>query len=134
MRAAVFSPVEESNSELIGHLAESAILSQWSHSPLRGKLKYARWEKGEIDLVCMQGADHSPSWAVEIKWTNAVDRPEQRFAALAAFIRDGRLKSAFMTAKTMRGEIELAGLRIPLIPASLYCYSVGKNLAEAHRF
>lgn len=134
MRSAVFSPVEEANSDLIGHLAESAILSQWSHSPLRGMLKYARWEKGEIDLVCMQGADHSPKWAVEIKWSDAIDRPEQRFAALAAYIRDGRIKSAYVTSKTIHGEIELAGLRIPLIPSSLYCYSVGKNLAEARRF
>ncbi|MFN0024244.1 MAG: ATP-binding protein [Parvularculaceae bacterium] len=133
MRAAIFSPVEESNSDLIGHLAESAILSQWSHSPVRDALKYARWEKGEIDLVCLQGADYKPEWAVEIKWTDAIDRPDQKFAALAAYIRDGRLKSVTITTKSIDGALDLAGLRIPLTPSSLYCYSVGKKIALSQR-
>lgn len=131
MRAAIFSPVEASNPDLAGHLAESAILSQWAHSPARGNLKYARWEKGEIDLVNMQGADYSPAWAVEIKWSDAVDRPESRFAGLAAYIRSGRIASAQVTTKTVSGEIKIGGLRVPLTPSSLYCYRVGKNIAAA---
>lgn len=131
MRAAIFSPVDASNHDLIGHLAESAILSQWAHSPARHNLKYARWDRGEIDLVNMQGADYAPSWGVEIKWSDAVDRPEARFAGLAAFIISGRIRSAQITTKTVEGAVEIAGMQIPLTPSSLYCYTVGKNIAAA---
>lgn len=130
MRAAIFAPVERGNDDLIGHLAESAILSQWAHSWRRSDLYYARWEKGEIDLVNMAEPNFSPMWAVEIKWSDSLDHPERRFAGLKHFIEAKKLASARITTKTAAGLINIAGIAVPCSPSSLYCYEVGKNLAS----
>jgi uncharacterized protein len=66
MRAALFSPVDESSEE-VSALAETAIFSQWFHSD-ELNLYYARWKDGEVDIVRL-GADQRVRWAVEVKWS-----------------------------------------------------------------
>ena len=129
MRAAIFAPVEIANNDLVGHLTESAIFSQWAHSRAISTLYYGRWDKGEVDLICMQGASFSPSWAVEIKWADDLSHPMRRFTGLAHYIENNDLDSARITTKTKSGELCLKGLSVPYSPSSLYCYTVGKNLA-----
>lgn len=75
MRAALFAPVDANDSDLIGHLTESAIFSQWQHSPQFRNLHYARWRsEGEVDIVFLAGARQSPIWIGEIKWSDRIGK------------------------------------------------------------
>lgn len=51
----------------IGNMVETAIYSQWQHAST--DLYYARWNKGEVDMVCLDG-QQKPRWVVEVKWSN----------------------------------------------------------------
>lgn len=76
MRAALFSPLQPHESDKIGHLAESAVFSQWQHSPNFRHLRYARWkqgrQEGEIDIVYLTATNGRPVWIGEIKWSDNV--------------------------------------------------------------
>jgi uncharacterized protein len=74
MRAALFAPVTD-DEDKIGHLAESAVFSQWQHSNSFNRLKYARWRnEGEVDIVYLFGPQLKPRWIGEIKWLNLCRR------------------------------------------------------------
>ncbi|WP_417597799.1 ATP-binding protein [Pararhodobacter oceanensis] len=132
MRAALFSPTEPSDSEVIGHLAESAIFSQWSHRG-RSALFYARWPAGEIDMVRLSGANLRPDWAVEIKWSNrAVAKSATELKGLSHFLERKTLSHAVFTTLDKTGVIHLSGCEVKYMPTSVYCYSVGKNVSTSN--
>lgn len=67
MRAALFGSVDFDQHSILGHLAESAIFSQWFHAKnMVHQLHYARWKQGEIDLVYLPDKQSIPSWGVEV--------------------------------------------------------------------
>lgn len=127
LRAALFRPVGADEDDF-GHLAETAIYSQWFHARDRGSLHYARWDKGEIDLVYLD--DDAPSWFVEIKWSDRhVGRP-QVLPSLDSFIRrhDRTLMAATVTTRNQFGQLQIGDRTIRLVPAAAYCWQVGRNL------
>lgn len=131
MRAALFAPVERTDAEVIGHLAESAIFAQWSHTS-GSPLFYARWPKGEIDMVRLSGASLTPDWAVEIKWSNrAVRKPTLELKGLIDFLERRKLSSAIFTTLDETGTMNIHGHEIMYLPTSIYCYSVGKNVSSS---
>ncbi len=133
MRAALFAPVESTDSERIGHLTESAIFSQWQHSFHFKNLRYARWRnEGEVDIVSLEGANQRPGWIGEIKWS---DRIKTKFSeetrGIAALLRKHpSIKSAFFTTKTLSGTITVEGHQVKLSPSAVYCYTVGRNITK----
>lgn len=131
MRAALFAPVEEQNTALVGHLTESAIFSQWSHDVFVKNLFYARWsDDKEVDMICLAGADFRPTWAVEIKWSDrAAKNPERELRNLAAFLRKNKLEAVRVTTKEKTGSTILEGHNLEFVPSSVYCYTVGKNVS-----
>jgi predicted AAA+ superfamily ATPase len=131
MRAALFSPVEDNDTEVIGHLAEAAVFSQWAHMPRHDDLFYARWNRGEIDMVYLSGVNMAVEWAVEIKWSDRpVSNPGSELRGLAEFIQQGRGKTFRFTTRTQTGVLELGGKFVLYLPTSLYCYAIGKNLTK----
>lgn len=136
MRAALFAPVGKDETEKIGHLAESAVFSQWQHSLGFRQLRYARWKnEGEVDIVYMEGAHERPLWIGEIKWSDRLIRsPEEETRALRNLIeRHDAIFSAFITTKTFTGDIAIVGCRLPIAayPMSLHCYRVGRNITAS---
>lgn len=136
MRAALFAPVLKGETDKIGHLAESAIFSQWQHSLGFRQLRYARWKnEGEVDIVYLEGAHDRPLWIGEIKWSDKAARnPEAATMALRNLInRHPSIFSAHITTKTFTGELSIEGCRLPItaIPSSIYCYSVGRNITRS---
>ncbi|WP_022662316.1 ATP-binding protein [Paucidesulfovibrio longus] len=129
LRAALFSPVRDGD-EAMGLLTETAIFSQWFHC--REELAYARWKTGEVDLVHLDQLGQ-PRWALEVKWTDRYyDSPEE-LKGLLTFARNvlrAPASTVTVTTKTRSGERSVQGQRIDFIPASLYCYTVGKNLLQ----
>lgn len=134
MRAALFAPAQADDRELIGHLAESAIFSQWQHSSAFRNLKYARWRnEGEVDIVYLSPGDQLPSWAVEIKWSDRVaTRPIEETKSLQTILNKHKasMLSACITTKTFSGPIDVSGHKISAIPSSLYCYTIGRNVTD----
>ena len=131
MRAALFAPVQPDDAERIGHLAESAIFSQWQHSAEFRQLRYARWgNEGEVDVVFLQGATEEPSWIGEIKWS---DRIRSNFTRETRSVRTllenhKGIEAAFFTTKTWQATRTIDGREMWVVPSAMYCYTVGRNI------
>ena len=134
MRAALFGPVDESD-EATGQLAETAVFSQWMHNTAYlDSLHYARWKKGEVDLVSIEPAGQKPRFAVEVKWSDrAVDDPRE-LKALIEFAKKHKLSRRPLVTTLTRGETKTVdGVEIDFTPCSLHCYTIGKNTLERKR-
>lgn len=134
MRAALFGPVSADDGERIGHLAESAVFSQWQHSNGSRQLRYSRWRnEGEVDVVYLDPSNEKPLWAGEIKWSDKhrfrLDGASQSIQTL--LIKHSTIRSAFMTTKTMASSSTLEGRPFRLVPTALYCYGVGRNITSS---
>ena len=124
IRSALFTPVEQGD-DFIGHLAETAIFSQWFHADFL--LHYARWKGGEIDIVSLD-KEHITSWAVEVKWTDRFYNRPSDLTSVFQFCTTNNLRSISITTRTMSGNVMLNNVDLEFVPASLYCYTVGRNL------
>lgn len=128
MRAALFGQITE-DSPHMGALTETAIFSQWQHSDLES-LYYARWDKGEIDIVHLNNLQ-KPSWFIEVKWT---DRPFTDHKELNNCIEfkkknpDVTTPTILVTSKTIDDFLNYRDEDFEFRPASLYAYLLGFNL------
>jgi hypothetical protein len=133
MRAALFAPVQADDSVRIGHLAESAVFSQWQHSASSRHLRYSRWRnEGEVDIVYLSASDDKPLWIGEIKWSDRVrDHEYEETKSVQTLLRKHKtIEAGFITTKTVRAKINLEGREIELVPTAVYCYTVGKNITS----
>ena len=133
MRAALFKPVRDDDPAM-GALAETAIFSQWFHSPEMELIRYARWNgasAGEVDLVKLS-PDLKPVWAYEIKWSDSFVKHPQKLKGLIKFalqngLSKGRIGS---TTKTKFGTAEIKDVNISFFPCSSHCYQIGKRVTS----
>lgn len=134
MRAALFGHMEE-DSDAIGHLVETAIYSQWLHSPNIDNLYYARWPSGEVDIVYVEKSDQKPLWIVEVKWSDRVVSTHSELDNCADFLitnLGANARRGLFTTKTESGYIEHKGISFELRPSSLYAYMVGANILRTN--
>lgn len=129
MRAALFRPILQDD-EAFGHLAETGVLSQRFHNPDISEFHYARWAAGEVDIVHIDPATQSPTWFVEVKWT---DRFVDRFHELGAvreFCRrhETTLRSGIVTTRTRFGKERIGDVDIKLMPTAIYAWNVGRQM------
>ncbi|MES2388630.1 MAG: ATP-binding protein [Bacteroidota bacterium] len=122
MRSALFSPIQ-SDSEDTGNLVETALISQ-NTLPKNGRTFYARWDKGEVDLVTLS-ALLKPTGALEIKWSDRYSNRLNELKSLLSYAKANNLTSVFVTSKTFEGEKEVEGIKIQFVPSALYVYYVG---------
>ena len=130
MRAALFAPVKADELDKIGHLAESAIFSQWQHAAAFRQLRYARWKDGgEVDIVYL-GPDQKPLWIGEIKWSDRIESHfKEQVASLEMLLeRNKTIKSTFITAKTVSRTATIMDRPLQIYPSAFYCYIVGRNI------
>jgi uncharacterized protein len=129
MRAALFGKLD-ANNEAMGSMTETAIFSQWQHSRMV-ELYYSRWNSGEIDIVHLDPAHQSPSWIVEVKWT---DRPSKSYSELdncVEFVKKNPSVSQpiRVTSRTVQKISFLyREVQFEFQPSSLYAYELGANL------
>lgn len=133
MRAALFAPVKSDEPDKIGHLAESAVFSQWQHSPHFKRLRYARWRDGEVDVVFLASANERPHWIGEIKWSDRIKTHGYDELTAMRSLKSNHVKSirdAFFTTRSVTDwdSFKLDGLPVKVVPTSLYCYTVSKNI------
>ena len=141
MRAALFSPASMDD-KVFGHLAETAILSQWFHTNI-DDIYYARWKRsgprralgdhGEIDIVCCSMSDFKPQWLVEVKWSDAAPYSENSWASIDEFASRHALERGIVTSRTLTETITRGGSEFGICPTALYCYTVGKNTVASRR-
>lgn len=132
MRAALFGPIEADH-EAMGAVVETAIFSQWFHSPVVDKLHYARWKKGkqnyEVDIVYLDG-QMNVSWAIEIKWSDRYVVYPHEMSGLAEFMNNNtKLTVVRATTKTKTAnDVNFVGHSVVnLTPSAQYCYTLGRN-------
>lgn len=130
LRAALFRPLSQDDDDF-GALAETAVFSQWFHEPSGAPLYYARWDRGEIDMVKLEG--FRPDWFTEIKWTDRHLTRPQELVAVAEFIARHRetLTQCLVTSRTKFGSVRLGGREVEIIPAAVYCWQVGRNTVSS---
>lgn len=125
LRSALFAPMQATD-PFIGNMVETAIYAQWLHREWFTPY-YARWQKGEVDMVKLDDKSFKPQWAVEIKWSNHYfDKPKE-LKPLLQFLKDNNLKSALVTTIDKEGTKEIDDLKFIYVPAAVYAYTVGKN-------
>jgi uncharacterized protein len=126
MRAALFSPVK-TDDNAVTSLAETAIFSQWFHSPVT-PLYYARWKDGEVDIVNLDRRNQKPLWAIEVKWSDRYcDHPDE-LKSLISFCQANEIKNPLVTSISRTAVCEIDGVRAQFVPVSLYAYTVGYTL------
>jgi uncharacterized protein len=132
MRAALFGMVRMDETDKIGHLAESAIFSQWQHAQEIRQLRYARWKnEGEVDVVYLAPDKPKPLWVGEISWSDDIaNKYGQATRSVATLLAKHKktIKAAFLTTKTLTTATQIDGLRVSIWPTALYCYFVGRNI------
>jgi len=126
MRAALFGPVDQ-NHEAMGTLTETAIVSQSLHiSDPAAELHYARWNKGEIDIVLINKGRQKVSSLIEIKWSDRIFYDPKELATILEFIKLNSLSiSPIVTTKTLMGKKIINNCEVKFYPSSLYCYAIG---------
>ncbi len=125
LRSALFSPIEQVD-EFMGAMAETAIFSQWMHRQ-NFTPYYARWNKGEVDMVGLNLKNLKPSWALEIKWSDKYVKEPLKLKSLFRFCKENNLTQALVTTMSINDVKEVNGLEITFIPCAAYAYTVGLN-------
>lgn len=125
LRSALFSPLQPTD-PFIGNMVETAIYAQWLHRDWFIPY-YARWQKGEVDMVKLDDKNFKPQWALEIKWSNQFYEKPGDLKSLLQFLKDNNLQTALVTTIDKEGTKEIDNLKLLYIPASVYAYTVGKN-------
>lgn len=128
LRSALFAPLAATDDH-IGAMVETAVLAQWMHSEQFSPW-YARWSKGEVDLVGLAPFTFKPSWAVEIKWSNRYFERPAELKSLISFCQTNNLKKALVTTIDKQGIKECYGILLHFIPAAVYTWTVGHNIIK----
>ena len=130
IRSALFGPVD-ADSEAMGRLAETAVISQIAQAAERLFCYYARWKTGEVDLVFVDSSSQKVIGAREIKWSDRVAKhPEQELRGFIEFCRTNRVTEPIVTTRTVYREISIDRLKIMFAPTSLSCFAVAKISIE----
>lgn len=142
MRSALFQPVTE-DSDIMGHLVETAVVSQCFHSDSFPDMSYARWKRvgktrgvaepfGEVDLVWRDRASSEPLWCVEVKWSDRYVDSLGELDGLLEFVRqNASVTDVMATSRTKTAVAEIGGRTLRHIPSALFCYIIGRNALEA---
>lgn len=128
LRSALFSPLQPTD-EAVGSMVETAIYAQWMHRDWFTPY-YARWSKGEVDMVGLDEKKFKPQWALEIKWSNLYYDDPGKLKSLIQFCEVNGLQSALVTSIDAEGVRQHKSLQLIFVPAAIYAYVVGVNTLQ----
>ena len=130
IRAALFGPVGPDDAA-IGLLAETAMIGQLTPTIFARSLNYARWDKGEVDLVTIDQTTQAVTEAREIKWSDrAARRPNIELSSLISFCRANRLDYANVGSRSSFADSVCDGVQIVIRPVSAMCYTYAAIFIE----
>ncbi len=137
LRTAFFGPLR-GDDPAMGRVAETAFFAQLAQTRYFSDAYYARWDGGEVDCVLLERGSQRAWEAVEIKWSDRpAAKPRETLAGLVSFCRANGLGRAVAATKSAAGRLSLDDVEIDLVPLSLWCYRLGRELvlegiAERH--
>jgi len=133
MRAGLTGPAAAGD-DAMARLAETAVLSQFMHSPIFQRLFYAFWKKGRkhkhVSLVEMPLEGLTPVKCIELDWTNlAIARPHDVLADMLEFLDENKptTPSKILT-RNMSGKRFVGDHEIGFMPVAVWGYAVGQVL------
>lgn len=124
LRAALFGSVT-GDEEHFGELVETAILAQFVHTNDIPNQCYARWGKGEIDLVRLDPANGHPEGCVEVKWSDRYATRPEEMNALLEFAATNKVEALFASTRSVFVKTSVRGLSIWQLPASVLALVIG---------
>jgi hypothetical protein len=130
LRAALFGPIGAED-RAAGPIVETAVVAQYRHLTQAARLCYARWDRGEADLVTLNGLEE-PAEAMEIKWS---DRPVERPEEITAFLdfcrrHDLMHGRARLTSRSRLTALDLDGVDVTVLPAALEAWRAGRDAID----
>ncbi len=123
LRTAMFGPVGPDD-PIMGPLAETALVAQYVHSKHVETRFYARWDKGEIDLVII-GADGTVIGATEVKWSDRIQRERSGVRHLISFAKRHGFDTVEITTRAHTEIFVADGIKVFAIPVARECVIVG---------
>jgi len=134
LRSALFGAVD-ADDPAMGRLAETALVSQFSHSASFGLLHYARWKSGktilEVDLVVLDRHSQRVIDAIEVKWSDrAAKNPGKELASFLAFCRKNELKDGGVSTFSLFGTEDTDDLIIDFNPIAYHCWWIGRIIVH----
>ena len=124
------------NDEAMSRLAETAVISQFMHSPTFQRLYYAFWKKGRkhkhVSLVEMPAKGTKPVKCIELDWSNkAIAKPHEVLGDMLDFLNENRpaTPSKALT-RNMSGKRFIGEHEIGFMPVAVWCFAVGQVLLE----
>lgn len=125
------------NDEAMSRLAETAVISQFMHSPTFQRLYYAFWKKGRkhkhVSLVEMPAKGIKPVKCIELDWSNkAIARPHDVLGDMLDFLDENRpsTPSKALT-RNMSGKRFIGEHEVGFMPVAVWCFAVGQVLLES---
>lgn len=132
MRAALFGPVDDDH-QAMGVLTETAIFSQLFHGPSKGVFHYARWSKGEVDIVCLNTVTQKVLWCMEVKWSDLPCSDKRRLKSLIEYAEKNALQKVLATSKTVQQKSFVDNIQINFQPSAIATYLSGQIILK-HKF
>ena len=127
LRAALLGPASPAEAGF-AHLAETALAAQWLGSPDAGRLAYASWREGKVDLVALDPASGKPARAFEVDWQDAYAKGAgvKGPAHLVGFVEatNPETKACVRTRASAR-PARMRQTDVTLVPLSLFAYWAG---------
>lgn len=124
LRAALYGPVGQDD-EKAGMMVETAVVAQHVVFDMVQELSYARWQKGEVDIV---DSRHGPR---EVKWQSNVYKSD--CAAMFSFMLENNNQIGGLL--TRYGSVGIFSERgkmfIVQVPVSEFCRNMGLTLQSA---
>lgn len=131
IRSALFGPVA-ADDPVMGHIAETAFLSQHIHSKTIEDCCYARWSDGEVDYVTLHPASQRIFGVEEIKWSDRVaDSPAKELRGLVDFCIENKIKQAFVHTRSTERSAEVSGVTLKFYPLAWSCLVAAETLVDA---
>lgn len=104
-------------------LVETAVVNQWLGSEVAGRLAYASWKGGGIDLVTMEPGRDVPFYVYEFDWGDDYARSPRGPQMLAEFAtRTGAAGTPYVLTHNIGRPARMGTLEMTLAPAALYAY------------
>ncbi len=127
LRTALFTPLSDDNIRT-EYMVETAILAQWQHIE-KDMFYYCKHDHVIIDLIKVD-ENKNPIWITDVRWQHPHGLAPNELDIVGHFCEKYGLISSMITTKQTRDIIPSSNVIHSYEPASLYCYTIGKQIVE----
>lgn len=127
LRTALFTPLSEDDIRT-EYMVETAILAQWQHIE-KDMFYYCKHDHVIIDLIKVD-ENKNPIWVTDVRWQHPHGLAPNELDIVGHFCKKHGLISSMITTKQTRDIIPTLNVIHSYEPASMYCYTIGKQIVE----